>query len=776
MTGLVSIWGVLRRTPQSPLALRRSEFGSARYLWLWLVLLASGASAAQPQFWKIEGSKDFLEGDTDGLSVDSEGRVRLAPATRPLHDPEAPTVWALARDREGRVYAATGNEGRVFRIDGAGTASVAYDAAELEAHALAIDGDGRVYAASSPDGAVYRLDRSGRGEKFFDPDEKYIWALAIDQKGRLLVATGAEGRVHRVPLEGSSAGQGEVVLSGLDGHITSLAVDPAGNVYAGSSPGGIVYRVDPAGKVFVLHDAPFREVKALAVAEDGSVYAAVIDGRERDDSRAPLPALPTAPAPTPAPSAPAGEVTVTESFSIAGVALPPVMPTPRAEPGRGATRGAVLRILPGGEIETLWSSSDEMPHSLAVEEGGVLAGTGNKGKLYRIRNDRTWAMLASFPAEQVTSLLRGAAGQVHVATSNPGRVHLLEPQPARAGTFVSPVKDTETVSTWGRVRWEGVTPPGTKIEVQTRSGNTGVPDGTWTAWSAPVAGPEGAAIPSEKARFLQLKVVLTGAAGPTPILDTVTAAYLQRNLRPQIQAVTVHPPGEIFQRPLSISGDTDILGYDGPMPADIRSTAATSSTATSGGGRSSSAASPSFGRKMYQRGLQTFSWKADDPNGDTLSFEVHYRRVGDTQYRLLRKASEEAVIAWDTSTVPNGRYVLRVTASDSPSNPEALALAGDRESAPFDVDNTPPDVVVSAAGRGRVQAVVRDTSSQVRRAEFSVDGGRWQEVHPGDGINDALEERYDIPLPALTGPSPHIVVVRASDALGNVSTGRVEIP
>ena len=743
---------------------------------LTLVLMAAAAtvaSAAQPQFWKIEGAKEFLEGDTEGLSVDSEGRVRLAPAAKPLHDPEAPTVWSLVRDREGRVFAATGNEGRVFRIDGAGTASVAYDAAELEVHALALDGDGRVYAGTSPDGAVYRLDKGGRGEKFFDPGDKYIWALAFDRQGRLLVATGAEGKVHRVPVEGGSAGTGEVLLSGLDGHITSLAVDAAGNVYAGSSPGGIVYRIDPAGKVAVLHDAPFREVKALAVGDDGSVYAAVIDGRERDDSRAPAPALPPPPAPPAAPAAPAGEVTVTESFSIAGVVLPPVTNAPRAEQGRGVTRGAVLRILPGGEIETLWSSTDEMPHSLAVEDGGVLAGTGNKGKLYRIRNDRTWAMLASFSAEQVTGLLRGAGGAVFVATSNPGRIHTLEAQPATAGTFVSPVKDTETVSTWGRVRWEGVTPPGTRIEVQTRTGNTGIPDATWTAWSAPFAQTEGAPIASDKARFLQLKVALAGNGGATPILDTVSAAYLQRNLRPQIQSVTVHPAGEIFQRPLSISGETDILGYEGPMPSDIRAMATTPTTPSS---RAASAPATSFGRKMYQRGLLTFSWKADDPNGDTLAYDVHYRRVGDTQYRLLKKASEEAVIAWDTSTVPNGRYVLRVTASDAPSNPESLALVGDRESAPFDVDNTPPDVVVTAGGRGRVLAVVRDASSHVRRAEFSVDGGRWQEIHPGDGINDALEERYDIALPALSGPSPHIVVVRASDVLGNVSTGRIEIP
>ena len=739
-----------------------------------VVCAATAALAAQPQFWKIEGAREFLEGDTEGLSVDSEGRVRLAPAAKPLHDPEAPTVWALARDREGRVYAATGNEGRVFRIDGAGTASVAYDAAELEVHALAIAADGRVYAAGSPDGAVYRLERNGRSETFFDPADKYIWALALDRQGRLLVATGAEGRVHRVPLEGPSAGKAEVVLSGLDGHITALAVDTAGNVYAGSSPGGIVYRIDPAGKVFVLHDAPFREVKALAVGEDGSVYAAVIDGRERDESRAPGPVLPPPPPPpSTAPSAPGGEVTVTESFSVGGIALPPVSASPRPEGSRGATRGAVLRLMPGGEIETLWSSPDEMPHSLAVEPGGVLAGTGNKGKLYRIRDDRTWAMLASFTAEQVTSLLRSEGGAIYVATSNPGRIHTLEGQPARTGTFTSAVKDTETVSTWGRVRWEGVIPAGTRIEVSSRSGNTGIPDATWTTWSAPYTDLEGAPIASEKARFLQLRVTLTGGGGATPILDRLTAAFLQRNLRPQIQSVTVHPPGEIFQRPLSITGETDILGFDGPMPTDIRSTAPAPSSSSS---RASASSSTSFGRKMYQRGLQTFSWRADDPNGDTLSYDVHYRRVGDAQFRLLKKASEEAVLAWDTATVPNGRYVLKVVASDSPSNPPSLALAGDRESAPFDVDNSPPAVTLAADGRGRVQAVVRDDSSHVRRAEYSVDGGRWQEIHPGDGINDALEERYAIALPETTGPGPHLVVVRATDVLGNVATGRIEVP
>ena len=75
----------------------------------------------------------------------------------------------------------------------------------------------------------------------------------------------------------------------------------------------------------------------------------------------------------------------------------------------------------------------------------------------------------------------------------------------------------------------------------------------------------------------------------------------------------------------------------------------------------------------------------------------------------------------------------------------------------------------------RIRAVVKDDFSLIRRAEYSVDGGRWREIHPTDGINDALEETYEITLSDLAGPPPHIVVVKATDLLGNVATARVEV-
>jgi outer membrane protein assembly factor BamB len=725
-----------------------------------LLLAAAPAWAAQPQFWRTEGARDFLDGETEGVSVDSDGHVRLAPASRLLHDPEAPNVWALAAGPKGVFYAGTGNEGKVFKID-AGKGSLFFDAPELEVHALALGPDGRLYAATSPDGKVYVLDATGKATTFFDPEEKYIWALAFDRQGRLLVATGGEGKVYRVDAKGKA----ETILNSAETHILSLAVDEKGNVFAGSAPSGILYRIEPSKKVFVLLDSPFREVKAIAVGPDGGLYLALVDGKTKDEvvSRPAVPGFTGAAAGAPA----GGEVTISETFALPPPSAPAGNAARTVETATGAPRGAVVRVSPSGEIDTLWSSAEETAYGLVHAGDGVLVATGNRGKVYRVRDDRSWDMVCGFSAEQITAIGRGPEGSVFLASSNPGRVYALDAMSGARGTFVSKVKDSETVSSWGRLSWEAVVPAGTEIQVQTRSGNTSSPDATWSDWSLAYLRKEGAAVTSEPARFLQVKTTLLGKAGASPVLDSVTAAYLQRNLRPQVQSVTVHPPGEVFQKPLSVGGEMEILGLDaGPTPER--------------GGTPAMAMPPAvtFSRKMYQRGIQTFSWKADDANGDALLYDVSYRSVADARFRPLRKGLTDAVLAWDTSTVPNGRYVVKITASDAPANPPALALGGERESLPFDVDNTPPTLTATLveASPVRVRAVARDDSSLIRRAESSVDGGRWEEIRPVDGINDSLEETYELRPEGLAKPGPHLLVLRVFDLLGNAATARVEIP
>lgn len=729
-----------------------------------LAALAAAAAlhAAGPQSWRLEGARAFLDGEIEGLSLDSDGRLRLGVSPRPLFDPETPNAWCVARDPRGVLYVGTGNEGRVLRVDGT-KGSVLFDAEELEVHAVAVGPDGRVYAGTSPDGAVYAIDASGKAERFFDPAETYIWALAFDPSGALYVATGGEGRVHRVTPDGKS----ETVLVSSETHILSLHAATRGRVYAGSAPEGIVYRIDGPGRAFVLLDSAYREIKALDAGPDGSLYAAAVDGRTAEPP--PRPATPAASSAAASTGNVVAEVTVTESYSLVPPSGGAPVPLGAATPDSASAappKGALLRLRPTGEVDTLWTSDEDVPHSAVATGAGALVGTGNKGKVYRVGDDGRWTLLATLPAQQVTGLSRASGDGAALVTSNPARLYVFEGTAAAVGTFLSKVKDAEAVSSWGRLSWEGAAPPGSEVRLQARVGNTATPDTTWTDWSSPVAR-AGEALRSENARYVQLRVTLAGRAGSTPTVEAVTAAYQQRNLPPTVKALTVHPAGEAFQKPISVSGEPEILGLE------------TDPLSERGAAQRPPAGSPpsiSFSRRLYQHGLRTFSWQAEDPNGDTLLFDVEYRAVGDERWRPLRAALVEPVFAWDTATVPNGRYVLRVVASDLPGNPPALALTGSKDSASFEVDNAPPAIAASLDPRGRIHARVRDDASPVRKLELSVDAGRWEEVSPADGIADSLEESYDVPVPPARGAGPRIVVLRATDSLGNVATARVDVP
>jgi hypothetical protein len=134
----------------------------------------------------------------------------------------------------------------------------------------------------------------------------------------------------------------------------------------------------------------------------------------------------------------------------------------------------------------------------------------------------------------------------------------------------------------------------------------------------------------------------------------------------------------------------------------------------------------SLGRRSYERGLLTFVWQADDQNRDTISFDVQYRQEGETVWKPLKRGLTDRILVWDTTSVPNGRYVLRVVASDAPSNSPSTALTGSAESTAFDIDNTPPSITVGSvrrdANRTIVSFEIRDADSAVQKAEYSLDG------------------------------------------------------
>jgi hypothetical protein len=322
------------------------------------------------------------------------------------------------------------------------------------------------------------------------------------------------------------------------------------------------------------------------------------------------------------------------------------------------------------------------------------------------------------------------------------------------------------VATWGAISWRGVASGDDRIELFTRSGNTAVPDETWSPWSARYTDSNGSAIASPKTRYLQWRAVLTGK-DPGPVLTSVTAAYLQRNLRPQVRSVTVHPPGIVFQKPYT-TGEPDLAGFEDQTTPERKLAQAAAQQGSAN----------TLGRRAYQKGLETLQWRADDENDDELIYDILFRREGESSWKVLRKGVAETILVWDTSTTPDGTYFAKVVASDGPSNPAGLALSGELESSAFDVDNTAPVIALGSVrvDRGRTTVVfdVRDNQSTIQRVEFSEDGQQWRGVFPVDGIADSRQERYEV---AVDGVLPgRGLTLRAVDSMNNVETGHVDPP
>jgi sugar lactone lactonase YvrE len=721
-------------------------------------------SASKPVFWQTATLNDFLRGEVENLSVDGHGRLVLGPAAELVAETTSPFLWAMAVAPDGSIYVGSGNEGKVFRITAAGKAETFFDTTELEVHALALAPDGSLYAATSPEGRVYKIDRTGQGVPFFDPEDKYIWSLALDAQGNVYAGTGEKGLIYKITPDG----KGAPFYATKATHVIALTFERNGQLLAGTEGPGRLFRVDSTGKAFLLLDSTHQEIRAIHLDPQGNIYLAALSGRTTSTSQPPPPTT------TETPSTSAREPIPTVTTEVTAIAVVDTggasvgsTDAPAREDRRGG-RGAIYRIKPDGLWDILWESAEDSPYDLTFDSGGALiVGTGRNGKLYSLSGEPTTAtLLMQAGAQQVTGFSRDSKGNVIYATSNPGKVFRLSPQRALEGMYTSLVRDAQTVADWGTLSWRATVPEGGKVSIFTRSGNTATPDDTWSAWSGPYATPNGEEIKSPNARYLQWKAVLSGK--PTsPVLTSVSAAYVQRNLRPKVTSLTVHPAGTVFQKPYP-TGDPDIAGFDDQAP-DRRILSATANP-----GSSSSA----LGRRAYQRGLQTFVWRADDANDDDLRYEVLYRREGETGWKSLQSDLEEAIYVFDTTSVPNGTYVVKVTASDAASNTPGAALVGELESSAFDIDNGPPAVIVTSSrpanGRTTIQFDVRDEWSSISKVEYSLDAQRWQVVYPRDGIFDGRHEQFELTLDNAVAVKG--LIIRAYDAKNNSATARGDVP
>jgi hypothetical protein len=289
------------------------------------------------------------------------------------------------------------------------------------------------------------------------------------------------------------------------------------------------------------------------------------------------------------------------------------------------------------------------------------------------------------------------------------------------------------------VRLHGSLPAGTALKVATRSGNVSeVSDIGWSKWTQAEPAAEFVTVKAPAARFLQYRLTFSSVDGTkTAVVDDVDVSYQEPNLPPDVKSLKIATAGKVE------SPDQP----PPPIPALAR--------------------------------MQTISWEASDPNNDDMSYSLFFRAGSRSPWILLKDKLKDMTFDWDTQAVADGRYEVKVVASDALANAPLSGRTAARVSDPVQVDNTPPVItqlkVSSGAGEVRVEAEAVDRSSTLAAFGYAVDSGEdWQTVMPSDNIADSPDEKLSFPIPGLS-PGQHQVTLRAVDARGNRALATVSV-
>jgi hypothetical protein len=598
-----------------------------------------------------------------------------------------------------------------------------------------------------------------------------VWAALPMPDGSLLLGTGNEGKLLKVAggtvtvlaetkalvITSLTQAFGGAVIAGTlpDGkvmkwekgkltdlatlkgaeHVWSVAYDAKAKVvYAATGPEGKLFRITPTGDAQVYFDAPEQHLMSVAVAPDGTVYTGASDkaklykvtapGRASvlfDFGRTEVRAIAVNQK---------GEVFAIANDIKSSSSAPsrsrgenPAQPSGMAAKTKG--KGTLYSFGLDGKPDQLLDDTDEHYTSLALgDDGRPYVGTGVEGRVYTVDSGHTSVLVADAEERQVGALVMSGKER-YVVASDPAVVHAVKGTGGPDAVWTSKVLDAGIRARFGQLSWDA---SGT-LELSTRTGNTKEPDDTWSAWSNGVTAP--GLVASPVGRYLQVRARF--AKDPNAVLNQVEIAFLTDNLRAVLTSV-------------------DAKGGDGETGDD----------------------SPKQSGGPITRKAETtlnLTWKIDNPDKDELRYRLQYRLVGSNDWFDLLKPGEKLTketYSWETSDLPEGRYRVRVTASDEISNPPDRVMKDVRESGMVLVDNTPPSIDTLAATGTHLKGIAQDGVGPIARIEVSVAGtDEWFPFFPADGIFDEQREELDIDVKNIAKTLPALITVRVYDKANN---------
>jgi hypothetical protein len=715
---------------------------------------------------------DLLKGKAEGLVISSRGTIQLGRAGETPVDKfeDFEDVWSINSIvvSGGAVYFGTSPNGGIYKYslnelskiypldeenDAAENKSTDEDESngeEVEAEellknehifALAMDVSGRLLAGMS--GKDCRLCRFEADEmvNIYEPnDAKYIFAIAVDDTGKIYLGTGPEGKIYQLDARGKNA---ELLYDSLDKNILSLVIDEDGFVYAGTDGRGLVYKINPDTKeATVLYDTEQPEVTALLFKESSGkniLYAAatsakIVQTQTKFAAQAATDGRPESKTSKNNNSGNGGK-----KLKIANTQNPSDdKSSQRQAPIRKGTKpdqaSYIYELSKDGFVNDIFNETVVL-FCLAQEKGKLLAGSGNNAQLFSIDTVMEQEAII-YEDEQATQLtaIASVENDLYLGTSNPAKLIKLRAGFTSEGSYTSDLVDAGQPAKWGKLQLEADIPRGCTVKLSCRSGNVNdVNDPTFSEWTEPVEIEEPTQLACPLGRFCQYKLILNSLDGDnSPLIREIAIASTVPNLAPKVESVTV------------------------------------ARVATKG-----------------KEGSFKISYRTKDDNSDKLIYTIDMRKLNKTNWIELKEKLEAANFEWDGKTVEDGRYEIRVTASDERSNTTSTKLSGSRISDPVIVDNTGPVIknITSSATKENGQyhifeIEVKDELSAIGKLEYTIDSNDdWIGTVPDDLVYDTLYERFTIRIDTKEDlpEGDHILTIKAEDSVGNTTYRTVDV-
>ncbi|MHC4602272.1 MAG: hypothetical protein ACYS6W_02960, partial [Planctomycetota bacterium] len=542
--------------------------------------------------------------------------------------------------------------------------------------------------------------------------------------------TGPEGKVYQLDPLGKKA---KLVYDSPDKNILSLVAGQDGFVYAGSDSRGLVYKINPRTKTTtVLYDSDQPEITALLFTKDApepirGLYAAatsakIVEAQTKFASQLPSTGRPETKAKNgKSPDKSEGglklKIANTKTRTDGKSTKRPTTIRKPAGPGKASY---IYRITKDGFVTDIFSEAAVF-FSLAVQDEKLLLGTGNSAQLFTVEpaSEQEAIIYEDEQASQITAIAV-AGDDVYLGTANPAKLIKLGSGFTSEGTYTSDIIDAGQPAKWGKLQIDADIPQGCRVRLTSRSGNVkDVNDPTFSDWTEPVEVTEPVQLRCPLGRFSQYKLLLQSDNGRhSPLIREVAVASTIPNLAPKIESVNV-----------------------------TRITAAS------------------------KTGNFKISYKAKDDNGDKLIYKIDFRKIGRTNWIELKDELEADSFEWNGKTVEDGRYEVRITASDERGNTTTTKLTATRISEAVVVDNTAPVIKTAPVSKDKktvtLKLHVSDEFSAVGKVHYTVDSNaEWIGTLPDDLVYDTTDEDFTIVIEELE-VGEHIVAVRVTDGVGN---------